>query len=239
MLTVGILKADSVLEQFQPAHGDYPGMIEEVLRLAADSLEVPVTFRTYDVEHGEYPRALDECDGYVITGSKKSVYDDEPWIFKLGEFVQALHDAKKKTVGLCFGHQLIAHFLGGLTEGAEAGWGVGIHGSNMVAEKGYMNPVMQDYNLIVSHKDQVKVLPEGAELLATSDFCPNSMFQLGDHMLGIQGHPEFRPEYSADLMNMRREILGEETYQRGVASLENELSRVDVSRWIIRFIQQA
>ena len=63
----------------------------------------------------------------VITGSKKSVYDDEPWIHDLSNFVLQLHEHKKKTVGICFGHQLIAQALGGRTEAADAGWGVGIH----------------------------------------------------------------------------------------------------------------
>lgn len=236
MLTIGILQADSVLEQFQPKHGNYPEMIMEVLGQAAAALDTEVRFVNYNVEHGEYPASVNECDGYVITGSKKSVYDDEPWIHDLIDYVRLLDTQQKKTVGLCFGHQLIAEALGGKTLGAEAGWGVGVHDSELIRQPWFIDQDADHYTLIVSHKDQVVSLPDGAERLATSDFCPNSMFVLGDHMLGVQGHPEFKKAYSRDLMDMREDILGPETYGRGVASLEQPLMRDDVARWVMRFL---
>ena len=236
-MKIGILQADSVLDQFQAKHGNYPGMITEVLGDAAGVMGVDVTVVTYDVEHGHYPESLDECDGYVITGSKKSVYDDEPWIGELMAFVRELHAAKKKTVGLCFGHQLIAEALGGKTLGAEVGWGVGIHDSRLIEQPWFVDEDADHYTLVVSHKDQVVRLPEGAQLIATSDFCPNSMYTIGDHTLAMQGHPEFKPEYSKDLMDMREDILGPKTYAQGVASLETPLMRDDVARWAVRFLQ--
>ena len=75
-MRIGILQTDSVLVQFQPDHGNYPGMISGILGQAATELNLKAEFRNYDVEHGIYPDAIDECDGYVISGSKKSVYDD-------------------------------------------------------------------------------------------------------------------------------------------------------------------
>ena len=70
-MRIGILQADAVMEQFQPAHGNYPGMIAGILGRAATELNLDVECRNYDVEHGIYPNATDECDAYVITGSKK------------------------------------------------------------------------------------------------------------------------------------------------------------------------
>lgn len=236
-MKIGILQADSVLDQFQPKHGNYPGMIMEILGEAAASLDVDVSFENYDVEHGEYPGSLDECDGYVITGSKKSVYDDELWIGALMEYVRDLHGQQKKIVGFCFGHQLIAEALGGKTLGAEVGWGVGVHDSRLVEHPWFIDDHADHYTLIVSHKDQVVSLPEGADLIATSDFCPNSMFIIGEHILAMQGHPEFNKAYSKDLMDWREEILGPETYSRGVSSLETPLMRDDVARWTVRFLQ--
>ncbi len=237
-MKIGILQADSVLDQFQPVHGNYPGMIAGTLGQAADELQVVAEFVNYDVEHGVYPDAIEECDGYVITGSKKSVYDDEPWIEPLKAFTRELHAAEKKLVGLCFGHQLIADALGGQTLGAETGWCVGIHRSEVLHSSWFMeDDELSFYTLIVSHRDQVMLLPEGAQLLASAEQCPNSMYSIGDHIFTMQGHPEFNREYSRDLMEMRRDILGPETYRAGVASLDEPLMRDIVSRWIIRFIK--
>ncbi len=236
-MKIGILQADSVLEQFEPKHGNYPGMISDVLGRAAEAMGVDINFATYDVEHGIYPDAIDDCAGYVITGSKKSVYDDEPWIGRLMAYVRELHTNRKKLVGLCFGHQLVAEVLGGKTLGAEAGWGVGIHDSRLIDKPWFVDKDASHYTLIVSHKDQVIRLPENAELVATSDFCPNSMLTIGDHILTMQGHPEFQKDYSKDLMDMRADILGPETYSNGVASLQKPLMRDDVARWTVRFLK--
>lgn len=236
-LHIGILQADSVLPQFQAAHGNYPEMIERVFTAAAARLEVSLRFSTYDVEHGEYPSAPDACDGYVITGSKKSVYDDDPWIHVLADYVRLLDRQQLKLVGICFGHQLIAEALGGKTLSAEAGWGVGIHQSRVLERKWFMEPAMEDFSLLYSHKDQVVQLPEGAARLSGNEFCPFSMFSIGDHMLALQGHPEFQPDYAEGLMHMREDILGPEKFTAGIASLSSPLANVEVSVWILRFLR--
>lgn len=231
-MIIGILQADSVMEQFQPDHGNYPGMFERVL----GSVDAAIKFRHYNVELGEYPEELDECDGYVITGSKKSVYDDEPWILVLSTFVRQLHQRRKKIVGICFGHQLVAEALGGKTEPARGGWAVGVHENQILKEQSFMDPPVARFALVVSHKDQVSKLPEGAELLASSDFCPIAMFRIDNHILTFQGHPEFTRAYSKDLMEFRQDILGEEKFSAGIESLGRSHDSETISRWIVRFI---
>ena len=235
-LTLGILQADSVIEHLQPQHGDFPAMIETVLSRAAARQGVGLSFSIYDVLHGDYPGDLHECTAYLITGSRQSVYDQDPWITKLGDYVRQLHQARKKTIGICFGHQLVAHFLGGRVESAAAGWGVGIHASRVVKQAGFMQPALDEYHLVVSHRDQVVALPEGATLLASSDFCPHAMYQLDDHIVCLQGHPEFAADYSAALIDYRKEIIGEDKHRAGLDSLDGPLSREQVGEWIVRFL---
>ena len=92
-------------------------------------------------------------------------------------------------------------------------------------------------SLLVSHKDQVSVLPREAKLLAGSDFCPNAMYQIGDHILTFQGHPEFAKGYSRGLLNIRKQILGDAVFNQGIDSLDTLTSETIVARWIIRFIK--
>ena len=54
--------------------------------------------------------------------------------------------------------------------------------------------------LLYSHHDQVMVLPQGAELCATSDFCKNESFRIGNQVITFQGHPEFTVAYSRHLL---------------------------------------
>lgn len=233
MLRIGILQVDSVLPQFEKEFGNYPGMFKQMLSAAAAG---DVTFTVYDVQQGQYPKTTDECDGYVITGSKLSVYDDEAWIHRLRDYVVELHDTQMPMVGICFGHQMVAHALGGKTEAAPVGWGVGVHHSDVVSKAPFMDPPLEGFNLIVSHKDQVTVLPAGAELLATSSFCPNAMFSIDEHILTFQGHPEFCKPYSQALMEYREDVLGEEKFSKGMQSLAEETHEAVIARWIINFL---
>lgn len=236
-LDIAILRTDEVLPQFVDVHGDYPDMFTRLLERAAAERQPPVVLRivSYDVRHGEYP-APDAHAGYVITGSRHSVYDDEPWIGVLVDFLEEVLRAERKVVGICFGHQLMAHFFGGETGPAEGGWGVGVQEHRTVSTEPWMQPAGERVNLLSSHKDQVRRLPDGARLIATSDFCPIGGFVMGDHVLTLQGHPEFHRDYSRDLMVMRREILGEETFRLGVASLDTETDEAMVGHWMLNFM---
>jgi GMP synthase-like glutamine amidotransferase len=233
-LKIGILQADSVREEFQSEFGDYPDMF---MHLLSDSSKDALTFETYNVEDLHYPAHIDECDAYIITGSRYSVYEDLHWIHRLKAYVVELHSAKKKLVGICFGHQLVALALGGKAELSQSGWGVGVHTAKVVPGIEFMLPPLETYTALVSHQDQVTELPADAECLAGSDFCPYAMMRIGNHILTFQGHPEFKTEYSRKLMNFRQEILGESTYSIGIKSLKQKTDEDVLSQWILRFCQ--
>ena len=232
---IGILQADRVDSAHRARFGDYPAMFADTLR---GGLRPKATFEFFDVRHGRYPHRIDDCDGYLITGSRASVYDDDPWIAQLIEFVGELSDAGIKTVGICFGHQLIAQALGGTVGQASAGWGVGVHTWKVVRRESWMRPAMAEFRLLASHQDQVKTLPPGAHLLASSKFCPYAAFVLGDHMLAMQGHPEFTKAYAEFLMHKRRPLLGA-AFEPGIRSLEQLTDAGVIAGWISAFLAAA
>ena len=64
------------------------------------------------------------------------------------------------------------------------------------------------------------------------------MFKIGDHVMSMQGHPEFTPEYAHAVATMRKEVLGEEVYQKASDSLKNQIAdNVEVAKWWIDFFQ--
>lgn len=233
-LHIGILQTDSVLDQFQGEFGNYPGMFRGLLSLPGDA----VSFTDFDIRHGDYPKRVDECDAYVITGSRNSVYDDEPWIHRLIDYVVELNDTKSKLIGVCFGHQMVAHALGGRTEAAACGWRVGVHHNEVVRHEPFMTPELKRFNLIFSHRDQVTKLPPDAELLASSPGCPYAMFRLGQHILTFQGHPEFCKGYSRALMEYREETLGKEKFDSGIESLVADTNERTIGQWVLNFIRE-
>ena len=234
---LGILKADSVRDELQPQFGDYPGMFERLLLQAARDLafDRQPTFEVFDVQAGQFPQ-VDACDGYVITGSRDSVYDDQEWIRQLSEFVRVLHEQRKKTVGICFGHQLIAHALGGRTRQSDKGWGVGVHEFRVSgAAPSWMQCGGSSFGLLCSHKDQVEELPPGATILASSDFCPFAAFALEDHFITFQGHPEFNKPYAEALIRFRDGLLGD-AKEPALRSLQQSTDEALVAGWMLEFL---
>ena len=108
-LTIGILLTDHVVDDLQEKHGDQNDFYYKIFNEAHKDINLKI----FDVTLDEYPQNIDDCDGYLITGSKLSVYDDVQWIRDLEVFIQLLHSKKKSLLGVCFGHQLIAKALGG------------------------------------------------------------------------------------------------------------------------------
>ena len=63
------------------------------------------------------------------------------------------------------------------------------------------------------------------------------MLQIEDHILTFQGHPEFKPEFSRSLMELRKDDLGNTLYKEGLDSLIKTTDADEVGKWIVSFIK--
>lgn len=233
-MNIGLLQCDHVTERFQHIAGDYPAMFGALFQCYAPA----ITLTPYAVCDDEWPEASDDCDAYITTGSRSSVYDDVPWIHRLKAFVRQLDDAGKPYVGICFGHQMLAEALGGRVTKAPTGWGVGVHAGEIRQTEAWMQPPQSQFQLQYMHQDQVLELPANAVLLGSSAHCPVAMFRLGQHMLGIQAHPEFTADYSRALLHDRRARIGDERTQQALDSLNQPTDEAAVAQWIAAFLRQ-
>ena len=227
-MTIGLLECDHVLPAFRHIAGDYRDMFQAFLP--------GVDWRFFDVCNGVFPAADDECDAYLCTGSKHSVYDEVDWILELQAFVRSLRDTDKKFVGVCFGHQLLGEALGGKVEKAPVGWNVGAHDFEILQNEAWMQPPRERLRLLMMCQDQVLRLPEGATVLARAATCPVAMFRLGRNLLGIQGHPEFPAAYERALMESRVERIGAEKVAAGLESLRTYTPDGAVAAWVRAFL---
>ncbi len=228
---IGILQADHHDVDIKQRFGTYSDMFQQLFH----KVDCDVNFTTYQVIDKRYPDSINECDGYLLTGSKESVYDRQAWIDHLREFIIKLSRSETKLVGICFGHQLIADALGGKVEKSKNGWGIGVTSSLVTESNSWMHPEMTQFSLLISHQDQVIQLPDGAVCFADNVFCPYSGFRIGRKILTFQGHPEFSVDYLKDRMLMRKALYGDELYSDALDSLKNETQHIDVARWILNF----
>jgi len=231
-MNVAIIQCDTIQNEFVAEFGNYTDMIKHMFASVGADLE----YRTFDSQQGEYPHDLDAWDVYITTGSKAGAYQDMPWIKQLINFVQRLDKRQKKLIGICFGHQIIAIARQGQVEKSPKGWGVGVANNRVFVHPEWMKEPADELNIIVSHQDQISRLPDDTRVIASSDFCPYFVVQWANHFLSIQGHPEWLPAYSRTLMNHRRQILGDELIETGLASLAIAPDNALFTHWILDFV---
>ena len=188
-MKIGILKTGHPPDPVAQKHGGFDAMFQRLL--AGQGF----TFETWDVEHGDFPDGPEAADGWLITGSRHGAYEDHAFIPPLEDLIRAIHASGRRLVGICFGHQIIAQALGGKVEKFAGGWSVG--------RKVYDFKGLGEVHLNAWHQDQVTVLPDGADVLASNHFCANAALVYGDSALTVQPHPELSPEIIADYLAAR------------------------------------
>lgn len=234
---LGLLQCDNLDDPHRTIAGDYDTLYAELL--ADDAVEVVL----FAAHRGELPANPGECDAWLIPGSRHSVYDDLPWIVELRAFVRSCLDASSPLVGICFGHQMIAQEMGAPVGKAAEGWNVGAKAYKLHAdppgEHLGNDLAARQFTLAASHQDQVLALPDGAQLLAQHPTCPVAGFVVDHRVLSVQGHPEFSAPLAASLYDSRRDRIGDAVVDDALASLEADLDRTRVARWILDFVKAA
>ncbi|MDQ1372823.1 MAG: hypothetical protein QOJ09_161 [Actinomycetota bacterium] len=228
-MRVGLLECDHVSARFRDHVGDYVDLFGALLP--------EVDLVPYDVVNGVVPADPAECDGWLATGSRHSVYDDLGWIGPTVQFMRDARDAEVPFVGVCFGHQLLAHALGGTVEKAACGWGAGVRRLDVVRAEPWMQPARDQCHLHFMHQDQVTKAPDGAVVLGCADHCEVAMFRVGA-MLGVQAHPEFTVAYAEALLTDRTERIGGDRAAEALASLATSTDEAVVGRWVASFLTQ-
>jgi GMP synthase-like glutamine amidotransferase len=147
---------------------------------------------------GPTPRTGYGTDGIVVLGSAASVHDDRPWIEDLASWLAPVLDGRRSipVLGVCFGHQLIAHVAGGTVDWVKPDRAktlgvdeVTVRGSRLVEEK--------SLRATFSHREEVSVAPPSYR---------NVMWREAGVLDGIeheslpifsyQFHPEARDEFA-------------------------------------------
>lgn len=231
-MRVGLLQCDHVPDELATAaRFDYPDMFA---RRFPDLDLHPVA-----VVDGEFPLRVDSYDAYLTTGSRYSVYDDLPWIRRLADFVRVVHHASVPFAGVCFGHQMLAHALGGRVGRSDRGWGVGIHSMQVVEERPWMHPPNPAPGLFMSCQDQITRLPPGATVLAVGETVEVAMMTVGTSAAGVAGHPEFTHRYAAPLYELRRSKVGSAVATAALDTMSDADDGRFVAGWLTQFLQNA
>ncbi len=193
MKSLLIIKTGSTLPEIAARKGDFEHWIMAGLGLPAGAM------RVHHAQHDTLP-AYETCSAVVITGSHSMVTEHAPWSEGLAEWIPGLIARRIPTLGVCYGHQLLAYALGGTVADNPEGPEYGTVPLTL-RPAGATDPLLGGHHeplyAHVSHFQSVLRLPEGAILLAASEKDPHQAFVVADCAWGLQFHPEFDKEIVA------------------------------------------
>lgn len=213
-----ILKTGNTLPPILKSFGDFD-------RWFLNGLSENLDRQVVDVTREPLPGEPEQWDGIVVTGSPAMVSDREPWSEATAAWLARAVEAGVPVLGVCYGHQLLAHALGGKVgyhpQGRETGsYPVNLHESAQADPLFTGLPV--SFQAQLTHRQSVLELPENAVLLASNDFEPHQAFRIGSCAWGLQFHPEF----TADIMRAYLKAQAPALLQEGL-SPDSLMSQVD------------
>lgn len=230
-----------IVETGQPVasmkrYGGFPHWIRVAAGLEAGESVV------VNVEHGEKLPSHKGFAGVIVTGSAAMVTDRADWSERSADWLRdAAHD-DMSLLGICYGHQLLAHALGGEVAYNPAGRESGtvqieLHHPE-AGEDPLFSSLPERFLAHATHVQTVARAPEGATVLARSVQDECHAFRWRDRAWGVQFHPEFATHHMRGYVHARAEHLRNEG--RCARTIAREVTAAPQARKLLRrFVQHA
>ncbi|GHC03346.1 glutamine amidotransferase [Thermomonas carbonis] len=223
-----------IIETGQPVasmrrHGSFAHWIRVAAGLDRDDAVV------VDVEHEHELPSREGFAGVIVTGSAAMVPDRHPWSERTAEWLRDAAHAGLPLLGICYGHQLIAHALGGEVGANEAGREMGtvrIHLHPAAQEDPLFAGLADPFAAQATHLQSVLRPPADAIVLAHNDHDACHAFRWGRAAWGVQFHPEFSAGHMRGYIRARHDALAREN--RCGKQLAGEVHAAPQARRILR-----
>ncbi|MFC4274220.1 glutamine amidotransferase [Achromobacter aloeverae] len=186
---------------------------------------------------GQQPRAPGHYRAALITGSPANVTDRDPWGEETAVWLRQAAQEGLPMFGICYGHQLLAHALGGRVDYNPAGREVGTRQLELVADDPLLEGLPRTFPVQTMHEQTVVELPPGARVLARSAMDGCQLLRLAPHIVSTQFHPEFGVNFMREHLRQYADRYAREHIDAGV--LAGELRETPESASLLRrFLQQ-
>lgn len=204
-----IVKTGAALPGVRERRGDYEEWIEQGLALQRVPVEVA------SVYEGDALPDPTRLSGVVVTGSAAMVTERAAWSERTASWLPGAVFAELPLLGICYGHQLLAHAFGGQVGRNPGGREMGTVEIDFgkAREDLLLSGVGERTRFQATHVESVLRLPPRAVQLASNAAEPHHAFRLelaGARAWGIQFHPEFDDDVICGYIEIRREALAEE-----------------------------
>ena len=223
-----------ILQTGQPVasmrrHGTFPHWIRTAAGLQRREAHV------VDVEAGVPLPRHERYAGVLVTGSGAMVTERREWSERSAAWLRDVAHAGVPVFGICYGHQLLAHALGGEVGDNPRGREMGTVDIDLHPHAGD-DPLFAGlparFPAQATHLQSVLRPPEGATVLARNGHDGCHAFRWGDSAWGLQFHPEFSAGHMRGYIRARHDALARE--QRCGKQLASEVHAAPHARKILR-----
>jgi GMP synthase-like glutamine amidotransferase len=144
-MNIILIQCGHISDNLQYISGDF----SDIFHRFFSKYEPKIHLDVYDATMGELPDENAKTDGILFSGSAHSASEDKKWILQTKSFIRELYRKRRKMVGICFGHQIIAESLGGSVKRSSKGWGVGVQSVTITKQARWMIPAVMKCNVLV------------------------------------------------------------------------------------------
>jgi GMP synthase (glutamine-hydrolysing) len=196
-----VLVAGDPVPEVRSARGGF----FDLIRAAAPGFAA-APWLAYDLRELDVLPALTDALAVIVTGSAASVTEGLPWMQRGAEQLRELVARELPLLGICFGHQLLGHALGGRVRANPLGREIG--SVNLTLNS--LDPVFGEPGAVCvnsTHVDALLELPTGARVLGSTSLDRYAAVRFAPSAWGVQFHPEIDAEVMRQYLEVRRPAL--------------------------------
>jgi len=210
-MTVLIVQTGTAPVELRARLGDFPHWFRRGFGLPAAAVT------TIDVQAGQSLPPPRRIGAVVVTGSAAMVSQRHEWSERTAQWLADAVKSQVPVLGVCYGHQLLAHALGGRVADNPRGREIGTVTIDCLAAAAHddLLRATDPFAAQATHVQTIVDLPANASVLARSSHDDYHAVRFARRVWGLQFHPEFSVAAMRGYLRLRADALRREGLDDG------------------------